>query len=164
MPAVIEFRSGNYFQNLTADHGGPLDTARVFDDKRYRGRAAVTSRGASQPHRLHALERRRVVVAEHAERARQLPVLQRRDRLVDRPAPLLVAIELSVPESVALTVDGTTWIVDVGCDRDDWSLPEVDADAARLLWAIDEAIEAWHADNEPECRRIERVWAGAVSW
>lgn len=33
MPAVIEFRSGTYFQNLTADHGGPLDTARVFDDK-----------------------------------------------------------------------------------------------------------------------------------
>lgn len=33
MPAVIEFRSGNYFQNLTANRGGPLDTARVFDDK-----------------------------------------------------------------------------------------------------------------------------------
>lgn len=70
----------------------------------------------------------------------------------------------SWPESVALTVDGTTWIVDVGCDRDDWQLPEVEAGAVRLLWAIDEAIEAWHADNEPECRRIERVWAGAVSW
>lgn len=69
----------------------------------------------------------------------------------------------SSPESVALTIDGTTWVVDVGCDRDDWSLPEVEVDAVRLLWAIEDAIEAWHADNEVECRRIERVWAGAVS-
>lgn len=33
MPAVIEFRSGAYFQSLIADRGGSLDTARVFDDK-----------------------------------------------------------------------------------------------------------------------------------
>lgn len=66
----------------------------------------------------------------------------------------------SSPESVALTVDGVTTIVDVGCDRDDWQLPEVaDGHEHRLLWAIDDAIEAWHADNAVECRRIERVWA-----
>ena len=71
----------------------------------------------------------------------------------------------SSPETVALTIDGATWIVDVGCDRDDWQLPDVaDGHEHRLLWAIDDAIEAWHRDNEWECRRIERVWAGAVSW
>lgn len=70
----------------------------------------------------------------------------------------------SSPESVALTVDGTTWIVDVGCDRDDWQLPEVDDAIAHLVaGAVDDAIEAWHADNEVECRRIERVWAGRAA-
>lgn len=88
--------------------------------------------------------------------------------LIEAPLPPVITAEAhgtgSSPETVALTIDGTTWIVDVGCDRDDWQLPEVaDGHEHRLLWAIDDAIEAWHVDNEPECRRIERVWAGAVS-
>ena len=81
-----------------------------------------------------------------------------------RPAITAVAAGDGSPETVTVTVDGVIHLVDVSVDRDDWQLPEVDADAVRLLWAIDDAIEAWHADNEPECRRIERVWAGAVSW
>ena len=31
---VIEFRSGNYFQNLTADNGGPMKTAQQFASKK----------------------------------------------------------------------------------------------------------------------------------
>ena len=83
------------------------------------------------------------------------------------PRPAITAVAAgdgSYPDTVTVTVDGVAHLVDVSVDRDDWQLPEVDADAVRLLWAIDDAIEAWHADNEPECRRIERVWAGAVSW
>jgi hypothetical protein len=83
------------------------------------------------------------------------------------PAPVVTCTAYSAgssPESVALTVDGTTWIVDVGCDRDDWSLPEVDdAIAHRVLWAVDDAIEAWHRDNEPEVTRQERTWARRVA-
>lgn len=30
---VIEFRSGTYFQNLEADHGGPKETAHKFASK-----------------------------------------------------------------------------------------------------------------------------------
>lgn len=68
------------------------------------------------------------------------------------------------PETVTVTIAGVSHVVDVGCDRDDWQLPDVaDGHEHRLLWAIDDAIEAWHRDNEWECRRIERVWAGAVS-
>lgn len=70
----------------------------------------------------------------------------------------------SSPESVALTVDGTTWIVDVGCDRDDWQLPEVDdAIAHRVLWAIEDAIEVWLRATEPVVSRRERTWARRVA-
>ena len=69
------------------------------------------------------------------------------------------------PETVTVTIAGAEHIVDVTPDRDDWDLPPGDNpdDAVRLLWAIDDAIEAWHADNAVESTRIERVWAGAVS-
>lgn len=68
------------------------------------------------------------------------------------------------PETVTVTIAGVAHVVDVTVDRDDWQLPEVDDAIAHLVaGAVDDAIEAWHADNEPECRRIERVWAGAVS-
>ena len=68
------------------------------------------------------------------------------------------------PEMVTVTIAGVSHVVDVTPDRDDWSLPEVDdADAARILWAIDDAIEAWHADREVESRRIERTWAGRAA-
>ena len=30
---IIEFRSGNYFQNLKADNGGPAQTAMKFNSK-----------------------------------------------------------------------------------------------------------------------------------
>lgn len=84
--------------------------------------------------------------------------------LTESTRPPVIAAEAhgtgSSPETVALTIDGTTWIVDVGCDRDDWQLPEVaDGHEHRLLWAIEDAIEAWHGRNAVECSRIERVWA-----
>ena len=64
------------------------------------------------------------------------------------------------PEMVTVTIAGVAHVVDVSGDRDDWSLPEVEAGHEhRLLWAIDDAIEAWHADREVESTRIERVWA-----
>lgn len=68
------------------------------------------------------------------------------------------------PETVTVTIAGVSHVVDVTPDRDDWTMPEVDdADTVRILWAIDDAIETWHRDTEVECRRIERVWAGAVT-
>jgi hypothetical protein len=68
------------------------------------------------------------------------------------------------PHLVEVTIDGLTYFVSVDRDRDDWQLPEVDAAIeSRLLWAIDDEIEAWHADRAVESRRIERVWAQAVS-
>ncbi len=30
---IIEFRSGSFFQNLKADHGGPASTAQAFASK-----------------------------------------------------------------------------------------------------------------------------------
>lgn len=68
------------------------------------------------------------------------------------------------PETVTVTIAGVSHVVDVGCDRDDWSLPEVDdGHEHRVLWAIDDAIDAWHRDAAVESTRTERVWAGAVS-
>lgn len=68
------------------------------------------------------------------------------------------------PHLVEVTIDGLTYFVSVDRDRDDWELPEVDAAIAhRLLWAIDDAIETWHADRAVESRRIERVWAGRAA-
>ena len=68
------------------------------------------------------------------------------------------------PHLVEVTVDGLTYFVSVDLDRDDWSLPEVaDGHEHRVLWAIDDAIDAWHRDAAVESTRTERVWAGAVS-
>ena len=68
------------------------------------------------------------------------------------------------PETVTVTIAGVSHVVDVTPGRDDWSLPEVDdADAVRILWAIDDAIEAWHRDTDVESTRTERVWAGRAA-
>ncbi len=65
------------------------------------------------------------------------------------------------PEMVTVTIAGVSHVVDVTPDRDDWDLPSesIPDEAVRILWAIDDAIEAWHADNAVESRRIERTWA-----
>ena len=87
-------------------------------------------------------------------------------RTAPRPAITAVAAGDGSPETVTVTVDGVIHIVDVSVDRDDWQLPEVDdAIAHRVLWAIDDAVEAYLADADDACepRRIERVWARAVA-
>lgn len=64
------------------------------------------------------------------------------------------------PETVTLTIAGVAHVVDVSVDRDDWQLPEVDdAIAHRVIWAIEDAIEAWHRATEVVASRIERAWA-----
>ena len=72
----------------------------------------------------------------------------------------------STPSTVTVTIGDVTHVVDVTPDRDDWTLPDCEtADAHRVLWAIDEAVEAYLADADDACepRRIERVWARAVA-
>lgn len=64
------------------------------------------------------------------------------------------------PERAIVTIAGVAYLVDVTVDRDDWQLPEVDDAIAHLVaGAVDDAIEAWHRDNEPEVTRQERTWA-----
>ena len=71
----------------------------------------------------------------------------------------------SSPSTVTVTIGDATHVVDVTPDRDDWTLPDCETvDAHRVLWAIDEAVEAYLADaDDGEPRRIERVWARAVA-
>lgn len=69
------------------------------------------------------------------------------------------------PTSVVVTIDGVAHAVDVTPDRDDWTLPDCETvDAHRVLWAIDDAIEAYLLDTDSDtARRIERVWARSVA-
>ena len=67
------------------------------------------------------------------------------------------------PTSVVVTIDGVAHAVDVTADRDDWTLPET-VDVYRVLWAIDDAIEAYLLDTDSDtARRIERTWARSVA-
>jgi hypothetical protein len=68
------------------------------------------------------------------------------------------------PDTVELTIDGVTTIVDVGCDRDDWELPDVDdAIAYRVLIQVEDAVEAHQRDADDDARASAGVrgsWRG----
>lgn len=66
----------------------------------------------------------------------------------------------SRPEQVEITIAGVAHVVDVGCDRDDWQLPDCDDAIAHLVIdAIDAAIERELARDEYPATRLERTWA-----
>lgn len=73
----------------------------------------------------------------------------------------------STPSTVTVTIGDVTHVVDVTPDRDDWQwqLGADDSQDLDILWAIDDAVEAYLADADDACepRRIERVWARAVA-
>lgn len=73
---------------------------------------------------------------------------QHADLATHRPAITAVAGgDYSSPEYVTVTIDGTATVVDVTVDRDDWQVPDVaDGHEHRVMWAIEDAIEAWHRE------------------